>query len=107
MKSSTPSSVSRLEMAVEIEGCEILMRSDASVMLPVSPAATKYSSWRKVKRMVLAGSRSPDLTAPFRSRPDREKGDGAKGVKRSAMTADLSIFDLTGRKALVTGAGRG
>src|SRR6188474_2219030 len=53
MKSCTPSSLSRLEMAVEIDGCEMLMRSEASVIEPVSPAATKYSSWRKVKRIRL------------------------------------------------------
>src|SRR5579871_2619919 len=48
MKSWIPSSCSRCEMAVEMEGWEIFARSEASVMLPVSPAAMKYSSWRSV-----------------------------------------------------------
>src|SRR4051812_27623376 len=107
MKSCTPSSVSRLEMAVEIDGCEMLMRSEARVIEPVSPAATKYSSWRKVKRMISPATVRCDLTAPFPSRRDRERTDGRKSVKRWGVMADLSIFDLTGTKALVTGAGQG
>jgi hypothetical protein len=38
-------------MAVEIDGCEILTRSDAKVMLPVSAVAMKYSIWRSVYLM--------------------------------------------------------
>ena len=36
--------------AAEIEGGETWVRSAAAAMLPASPTATKYSSWRSVKR---------------------------------------------------------
>src|ERR1700758_3438247 len=51
MKSWTPNSFSRKEIAVEIEGWEMWMRSAANVMLSVSPAAMKYSSWRSEYRI--------------------------------------------------------
>ena len=44
MKSWAFSSRSRCEIAVEIEGWEMWIRSEARVMLPVSPAAMKYSN---------------------------------------------------------------
>ena len=47
-KSSTPNSASNWETAAEIEGGDMLIRSDAAAMLPASPTATKYSSCRKV-----------------------------------------------------------
>ena len=36
------------EIAAEIAGCEMFTCFEASVMLPVSPAAMKYDSWRNV-----------------------------------------------------------
>src|SRR6266478_2436091 len=51
MKSWVPSSSSRCAIAVEIEGCDILTRSEARVMLPVSAVAIKYSIWRSVYLM--------------------------------------------------------
>src|SRR5690349_18295716 len=44
-------------MAVEIDGCEMFACSEASVMLPVSPAAMKYSRWRNVNFMMVVHSR--------------------------------------------------
>ena len=52
--SCTPSSFSRWEMAVDIEGGEMWTGSDASVILPHSPAAMKYSSWRRIYRITPA-----------------------------------------------------
>ena len=43
MKSWMPNSTSRCEIAAEMAGCDMCTFSDASVMLSVSPAATKYS----------------------------------------------------------------
>jgi hypothetical protein len=41
MNNCTPNSCSSWVIAAEIEGCEMCTRSEASVMLPASPAATK------------------------------------------------------------------
>jgi hypothetical protein len=52
MNSCTPSSCSRLEIAVEMDGWDMFTRSDARVMLPVSAVAMKYSSCLNVKRIM-------------------------------------------------------
>ena len=49
-KRSMPNSVSSRPIAAEIDGDETLIASAAAAIDPASPTATKYSSWRRVKR---------------------------------------------------------
>ena len=60
MSSCTPSAASSCEIAADTDDCDTGMFSAASVTLPASAAATKYCSWRSVKRMaVTVASVSP------------------------------------------------
>ena len=67
------------EIAVEIAGCEMLARRDASVMLPASAAAAKYDSWRSVSFMV--------EQPRYRARRQAATRQGSPGTpKRGAAT---------------------
>src|SRR5229473_371031 len=62
--SCVSSSSSRWAIAVDIDGWDILTRSDARVMLPVSAVAMKYSIWRSVYLM----RRFPERRETIRNR---------------------------------------
>jgi hypothetical protein len=64
MKSWMSNSASRFEIADEIDGCDMLRRSEASVMLPVSAAATKYSICFNVNRISSSGFAAPKFPTP-------------------------------------------
>src|SRR3984957_10672898 len=83
----TFSSRSMCEIAVETAGWEILARFDAAVMLPVSAAAIKYASCRKVNFIRPANSQ---ITG------DAEARSGA-GVERAAhIVVDLRRVNVPG-----------
>src|SRR5580692_4752899 len=81
----TFNSRSMCEIAVEIAGWEILARFDAAVMLPVSAAAIKYASCRKVNFI------PPAISQIARDAEAR----GSAGIERAAnIVVDLRRVNI-------------
>src|SRR5262245_3500243 len=83
MNSWTDSAASSCAMAAETDDWATGMFSAASVTLPASQVATKYSSWRRVKRMAVIAPESATTAMP-RSLVARDaEGGRAVGVQRA------------------------
>ena len=95
-KSWMPNSASSWAIAAEIDGEETLTASEAAAMLPAWPTATKYSSWRRVKRSGMARECRP---SPARaSAAIRRRHAVARGGGRVERAGDVGV-ELRGGRA--------